>query len=533
LIRARSGAALAICLTAVVAAREPALAAAGAAGAAEASVTYVTSATVYVGCGTEAGLGKGDVLKVFRGDEFVTALEVSAVSSRRASCSRTDDGAEIRVGDRVRFFPAGSDPAPAPAAVAAAAPVSPLSRPSLGSWLRGRGMRGRVGLRYLGVREGDGDGGTYRQPALDVRLEGSPPAAPAVRFSADVRSRRTYRSWGSESSEVGRTRVYRLLGEWKVGRGFQTVGGRQYFTALTAVGIFDGLSVEYSGDAWSAGAFSGFQPDIATFGLSTDVVEHGTYVAWRSHAAAPAWQLTAGAIGSYEDGAINRENLVVQARFRGGRIAASATQDIDVNRGWKRRTGAPPLALTSSFLSVRYEVRESVSVDGGFDDRRSVRLYRDRVTPETEFDDNARQGVWAGLQLRPGRRSRMGVNVRDTRGGPGGTARSVTLTASTSLSPRHEATAGVRSTAYRSEVERGWLHSATTGLALGPAHLELNGGLRREAANGLVPAEEVFWWGADTELRLSGAWMLLLSTEASRSDLGRSSQVYLNAIYRF
>jgi hypothetical protein len=48
-----------------------------------------------------------------------------------------------------------------------------------------------------------------------------------------------------------------------------------------------------------------------------------------------------------------------------------------------------------------------------------------------------------------------------------------------------------------------------------------------------VPAEEVFWWGADTELRLSGAWMLLLSTEASRSDLGRSSQVYLNAIYRF
>jgi hypothetical protein len=533
LIRVRRGAALAMCLAAAAAAREPALAAADTAGAAEASVTYVTSATVYVDCGTEAGLGKGDVLKVFRGEEFVTALEVSAVSSRRASCSRRDDGAEIRVGDRVRFFAAGSGPAPAPAAAAPAAPGSLRSLPSLGNWLRGRGMRGRVGLRYLGVREGAGDGGTYRQPALDVRLEGSPPAAPGLRFSADVRSRRTYRSWGSESSRAERTRVYRLLGEWKAGRGFQAVGGRQYFTALTAVGIFDGLSVEYSGEAWSAGAFSGLQPDVATFGLSTDVVEHGTYVAWRSQATAPEWQLTAGAIGSYEDGQINRENLVVQARFTGGRIAVSATQDVDVNRGWKRRTGAPPLALTSSFLSVRCEVRESVSVDGGFDDRRSVRLYRDRVTPETEFDDNARQGVWAGVQLRPGRRSRIGVNVRDTRGGPGGAARSATLMASTSLSSRHEATAGVRSTAYRSEVERGWLHSATAGFALGPAHLELNGGIRRDAANGLVPAEEVLWWGVDTDFRLSGAWMLLLSTEASRSDLERSSQVYLNAIYRF
>lgn len=536
MIRPRTVAGWVALLSAAAWAPEPAGAASA---AAEASVTYVTSATVYVDCGTEAGLRKGDVLKVFRGDEFVTALEVAAISSRRASCPRSDGGPDIRVGDRVRFFAAdvagsgaGTDAALRAGELRSApAGEGTAGSPSLGNWLHGRGMRGRIGLRYLGVYE-NGTGGRYDQPALDVRLEGSP-LSPDLRFSADVRTRRTYRSSGGESSTEGRTRVYRFLGEWSGPGGFRTVAGRQYSTALASVGIFDGLSLDYTGKHWSAGAFSGVQPDVATFSFSTEVMQHGGYLAWRGTESGAGWQLTLGAIGSYEAGEISREKLVFQTRFVGSKLLATAIQDVDVNRGWKHETGAAALAPTSTFLSVRYDLRENASLDGGFDNRKNVRLYRDRITPETEFDDGARQGVWAGLQYRPGRRSRLGVNVREITGGAAGAARSVTLTANTSLLARHDATAGIRSTGYRSDVARGWLHSATTGFAVGRVHTELTGGYRRDAADGPAPAEQLHWWGVDTDLRLSRAWMILVSAEASRGDLDASSQVYVNTIYRF
>ena len=73
---------------------------------AEAAITYVTTSTVYVDAGTGAGLAKGDVVKVFRDGVFVTALEVTAISTKRAACRRADPTVELVVGDRIRFHPA-------------------------------------------------------------------------------------------------------------------------------------------------------------------------------------------------------------------------------------------------------------------------------------------------------------------------------------------------------------------------------------------------------------------------------------------
>ena len=43
-------------------------------GPEEARITYVTATTVYLDAGSAAGVRKGDVVKVFRDGEFVTAL---------------------------------------------------------------------------------------------------------------------------------------------------------------------------------------------------------------------------------------------------------------------------------------------------------------------------------------------------------------------------------------------------------------------------------------------------------------------------
>ena len=43
----------------------------------------------------------------------------------------------------------------------------------------------------------------------------------------------------------------------------------------------------------------------------------------------------------------------------------------------------------------------SVSLNAGWDSRRNVRLYRDLVSPATDFDDTYRQGYWGGVEWRP------------------------------------------------------------------------------------------------------------------------------------
>ncbi|MGQ0721831.1 MAG: hypothetical protein ACT4PE_09695, partial [Candidatus Eiseniibacteriota bacterium] len=260
------------------------------AGLTTAKVTYVTSSTVYVDAGAESGVRVGDAIKVYREGAFITALEVTAVASRRASCRRADPEASIVTGDEVRFRAA-------PDFVAAAAEgeagpgtgldtAPPPSGGSVSRWLGDHGVRGRIGLRYLGLFDQSSFGENYSQPAVDVRLQAASLGHPAVHFETDVRANRTWRTRAEgEDTTEGRTRIYRLTGEWSRGpEGFRAVAGRQPSTALVALGIFDGLSAEVGSGRWRFGALSGSQPDPSTFGFSKEIWEHGVYVDWRERA---------------------------------------------------------------------------------------------------------------------------------------------------------------------------------------------------------------------------------------------------------
>jgi hypothetical protein len=509
-------------------------------GLTTAKVTYVTSSTVYVDAGAESGVRVGDAVKVYRDGAFVTALEVTAVASRRASCRRADPEASVASGDEIRFraapnFVAATDPA------AGGTPPVMTAGPSGGSvsrWLGDHGVRGRIGLRYLGLFDQSSFGENYSQPALDVRLQAASLGHPAIHFETDVRANRTWRTRAEgEGTTEGRTRVYRLTAEWSRGAdGFRAVAGRQPSTALVALGIFDGLSAEFGSGRWRFGALSGSQPDPSTFGFSQEIWEHGVYVDWRERASgASRWRLTTGLVGSYTDNVVNRENVILQARYSGERLFASAIQDVDLNRGWKQDAGESPVQLTSSFASARWRFAERLSLDAGLDTRRTVRLYRDRETPETEFDDSYRQGYWSGVDYEPLRNTRVGVNVRRTSGGTSGAAHTATATASTGVPSFHGVSLRMRSTYYENDMVEGWLHSAGTGASLGSRlHVDVGGGLREDTTLlAVTTRNRVRWYSLDADCRVTRGWALLLSLERSRGDDQRTDQVYASALYRF
>jgi hypothetical protein len=492
-----------------------------------ARVTYVTSASAYVDAGRDAGLREGALVQVIRGGAVIGVLKVAFLASRQASCDIVSESMPIVVGDSVRFT-AG---APARDSTVAARPAAQLG-PSRTT------LRGYAGAHYLVVGQGPGSG--FTQPSLDLRLDGRPVPEGPIGLSVDVRARRTVSTFSGGSAIDGHARAYQMALSWNdpSSPGRITLG-RQIAPALAVVGVFDGVLAELNAPQWSAGVFSGTQPDPLNLGFATDILEGGGYVQRRSRPGGrQQWSTTLGLSGSYQNAHANREFAFLQASFSNGRFSSYVSQEIDYYRSWKRTPGMAAISPTSTFATARYRARNGLEFHAGFDNRRNVLLYRDFVNPVTTFDDAFRQGVWTGAALRWGggaRRYSIGVDARQSSGGPAGRGNSYTL----SIGADHVTPLAIgvraRSTYFRSQQVNGWLNSLVlAGDAGNRLHLELSGGARLERDPLATPTtQSVLWGGLDLDVNLARAWYLMLSGTAEQGGGDGTSQFYGGLSTRF
>jgi hypothetical protein len=458
----------------------------------------------------------------------VDTLRVSFLSTKQAACSLEGLGVKLAVGDTVRFVPVAAEE---PLGMAVAATGTGILRP------RGGRLRGRVGARYLTVRQGDGSLSGYSQPALDLRLDGRNLAGSGLGVQADLRARRVTgtRADGTRD-ESGRTRVYQAALSWQ-GRGapLRLSLGRQFAPGGASVSLFDGVLAEVAGRRWAAGAFAGSEPDPVDLGLSGAVRDYGAYAELRPGGAGARGFVRSGVVGSYQEGVANREYLFVHGGITGKRLSALVTQEVDYYRAWKRDSSGGPLSATSTFASLHLRPSDALTLSAGFDNRRDVRLYRDMITPETEFDDSFRHGFWGGASVGFGGHYRLGVDARTNSGGSAGTARAYTGSASVGRLTRYAGEVRLRSTRYEGPRLSGWIHAVTLGADPAPwAHVEVGGGVRQERNSLESPSElRVSWLTADLDVNLGRAWYLLLSTSRESGGFESNSQFYGGLSYRF
>ncbi|HET9725385.1 MAG TPA: hypothetical protein VFP28_00625 [Gemmatimonadales bacterium] len=491
-------------------------------------ITYLTTTSAYVDAGRDDGLTEGDSVHVVRSGAEVGLLRVAYLSSRQASCDILSDPAALVVGDTLRVARAPAAPAAKAAAVAVRTPEG----------FHGPGLRGRIGLRYLGVWRRDGVGGRLSQPSLDLRLDGASLGGSPVGLMLDLRTRRTSSTLRDGSSVVdGRTRAYQAaLYYGAAGAPFRLTAGRQFSPALASITLLDGALAEFNRSSWGLGVFAGSEPDPVSFGYSNDVADYGGYLQLHNRAASSTtWSTTIGAIGSYQAGFANREFGYLQAMVSSRRLSLFATQEVDYYRPWKQAMGEPALSLSSSFASVRLALSPAFSVNGGVDNRRNVRLYRDAVTPETAFDDTYRQGIWGGWSLDLRGRGRVSFDTRSSSGGSVGRTMSYTL----SLAANRVTALGLgvrsRTTRYDGTRQSGWLQSVSLDLTPTPAlQLDLNGGFRVEQDPLAAPDRvHVTWFGADADLSVARGWYLMLSVTHERGGFEGNDQLYGGVSYRF
>jgi hypothetical protein len=491
-----------------------------------AHVTYLAGASIYIDAGRADGLVEAQEIELVRGDSVAGTLKVVFLSSRQASCEVVHGATDVVVGETVRFHPQA---APAPTPLAEAVRSAPRRT-------SGQGLHGRVGARYLLSHDLETGGGTS-QPSIDLRLDGNRLGGTPVGIVADVRARRTAVTKADGSSAVdGRARVYQAALLWNArGTGFQGSAGRHYLQAVSSVSLLDGAVAGYSTARLSAGAFGGFEPSPADLGFTTDVLDAGAYLQWRSSAQSVSrWSVSTGAVGSYANGTTNREFAFLQFGLNSRVFSMHAIQEVDYYRPWKVDLGENPVSPTSTYLSASIRASRAISFYGAYDNRRSVRLYRDVINPATQFDDAFRQGAWGGIGLTVPH-LRLGGEFRYSDGASVGQATAYTGTIGTDGLTSMRLSLSGRATFYQNPSLDGRLFTAMAGFdPAEPLHLSLSGGLRDETST-LVSSgsQQYFWYQADLDLQVARMWFWSLSGVQEEGPGGVVRQLFSSLSWRF
>jgi hypothetical protein len=504
------------------------------------TITYISGQSVYVGAGRADGIREGSALEVVRSGSVIATLRATFLASHSSSCDIVSSTAPPAVGDSVRFLPAVEAQVGAASDSSAPQVESPPRTPG---WRRP--IRGHVGVRYLAIAQPNAPvSASMTEPSADVYLEATRLGGTPIGFVVDGRARHTIGS-SPLAARDDETLVYQAsLSLSHEGSGTRLSVGRQYSSALASVSLFDGAIAELNQPRWSIGGFGGTQPDVTTMSYSSEIREAGAYLQFHNvpDGSLP-WSFTTGGVSSRDLGQINREFAFAQLASSGRLVSLYATQEVDVNRGWKRAAGEAALSPTSTFATLLVRLSDDVSLQGGVDNRRNVRLYRDYVSPETEFDDAYREGFWGGANLTLFQRIRVAGDARISRGGLAGDATYYTGTVGIAPVTGLGLEGHLRSTSYRTDQMGGWLHSVDVGInPLGVVRLEINGGLRTQqllqsaAAVSAAPGISLpttHWIGASVDVGLGASWYVVASGSRDGSGAELTNQLYGSLVYRF
>lgn len=509
-------------------------------------VTYLSGESVYLDAGTAQGLSEKATVQIVRKDSVVATVEVQYISSTRAAGILRAGGAPLVVGDSGRFTPAvavatastsASGDSTARSSSSTTTPTSgSILAPSTTPTRRGpRTVNARVGVRYLSIHNGSSASGRITQPAFDVRLEGHRIGESAFGLLIDARAHQQRSGAGRVDNS---TRVYQSAIEYQTaGRSPSRITmGRQLSTVLSPVGFFDGVSMDFDNPHWKYGAIAGTQPDQVKFMPAAEIREAGAYLQWHN---APGtrgvYQATVGGVGSYGTDGVNREFLLLNTMLVNPVVSIFATQEVDLNRGWKRTAEQNrPLTWSSTFATARAAVTRGLSVNAGYDSRRNIRLYRDFITPDVAFDDALRRGYFGGASVSA---PHFYANA-DTRISDGATVgKSTSNTASMTVSRLTPLGISLRArgTQYDGPTVSGQLVSGSFELSpRGLFRLEASAGRRKDTrASADFGATTSTWIGVDADAGIGRSWYVMLSHYRETGQLDRVLQQYIGLSWRY
>ncbi len=374
-------------------------------------VSYLSTQFLYIQAGERDGVTVGDSIKVVHHGTAAISLAVSRVSSSFSACELAPGAANaLSVGDSVTVVTSG--------AIGETVPVQSSrlfeSTPTVSGGVLPRGsrqgverprLRGRIllGTRYTDDRETANRDIFEPTLALRAGLEGV--FSPHTNLEVRVRLRRTDRQgWsGGINERRWANRIYQLsLRHDDPDSRLDWSAGRVLSSEVAGLGVMDGIIAGWRvNDQLRVGAFTGTVPDPVTSEFIVDETQGGGFVSWSGMGDTYSAQATLAGIGKYFQGRISRESVYQQVSGSAGyRFMIFQSSEIEINRGWRRDRSGSAMSLSSLLFQARWTPIESLSLETGYDNRRSVMTWETRDTPDSLFDNAMREGWRSSLRWR-------------------------------------------------------------------------------------------------------------------------------------
>ncbi len=404
-----------------------AAATAGGSSILETTITYVGSETVYLGAGTVGGVEKGDSAEVWRNDQVIARLEIIYVAQSSSSARIVVSSAPLHVGDRVHLAvkespvqgstAAATQGAEIPAFEDSVSAGTPRPHPATRIY-------GRVALQIIQQDDREAANADATKPALLLRTTIENLFYDHLNLSVNLRARQITQREGETADLQSEwdNRLYEFALQYdNPASALNYQVGRISSNLISGIGPFDGALIEYElQQGWSTGIFGGTRPDLTNSAFSAEETTAGLYAAYEAGAwAGRQVRGTVAFAGRYHTGQIDEEFIYEQVRYNWSRsFSLTQSAEMAINRDWRQQAEGSSWGLSNVLVNAAYSPSNALTLDFGYDNRKLMRTYETRDTPDSLFDDALRQGFRAGLQARLplGLRARLsaGLRTRDT-----------------------------------------------------------------------------------------------------------------------
>ncbi len=391
-------------------------------------VRYISNENVYLDAGSDAGLGKGDVLIVRKNDKVVATLAIVFISRQSASCEIISKQGMIFKGDSVFLIkrnPArksntmrGKTESKAQPKQRAPSRKAPARKVKVGKKKRNRTrVSGSASLQYYQLIDHSARNMNFDQPTFRLRLRVKKIAGKDYNLNIRTRSRYYQRrtSYNSIPKDTWRNRIYEVSFDYSDKSSFFNYQfGRIISNKFSGIGYIDGALVQMNlNGKMKTGIFAGTQPQWQFSNFQTSMEKYGGFLNYTSGTySGRRFESTLAAAGEYHGATVSREFLYWQNSYSSNqRWNFYQSMELDINRAWRKNLVQRNFSLSSFYFSARLRISRSATTSLSYDNRKNHYSYETRSLADSLFDDAFRHGVRSTFSLRLNKTMRFYTNV--------------------------------------------------------------------------------------------------------------------------
>jgi hypothetical protein len=183
--------------------------------------------------------------------------------------------------------------------------------------------------------------------------------------------------------------------------------GRLIPRGMSGIGYIDGLMVKRNlAEDFSIGIFGGAQPEWQYGKPQTKLQKYGLFVSGGLSRNDTRLESTVALAAEYHYRTVSREFIHLRNLIRNKGFSFYQSADLDINRSWRGDRTKESLALTNFYVSARQRFGR-ITAGVSYDTRKRYRDYDTRTVADSLFDDLARRGLKATMNLK----APAGINV--------------------------------------------------------------------------------------------------------------------------